>query len=67
MFLYNEFKVTKKLPWPNLKYHPSICPEGLRRTTEKTDKYSRCPGLNSNWEFPELNSEAFNARDNLHC
>jgi hypothetical protein len=39
----------RKLSWPNLKYYPGICLEGLRKTTKNIGQDSRSPG-------PDLNS-----------
>jgi hypothetical protein len=34
--------------WPNLRYYPGICPEGLRKNTKTLSQDSRSPGRNLN-------------------
>jgi hypothetical protein len=33
----------KKQPWPNLRYYPSICQEGLRETTKTSVRIADFP------------------------
>jgi hypothetical protein len=40
-------------PRPNLRYYPSICMEGLRKTTKNLSQNSRCPGRDLNSWSPE--------------
>jgi len=41
-----------------LRYYPSICPEGLRKTTKNVGQESRCLDRNSNSGYPEYETDA---------
>jgi hypothetical protein len=42
----NELERILKWSWPNLRYHPSICSEGLRAKNLSQDSQSLCRNLN---------------------
>jgi hypothetical protein len=42
-----------KRSWPNLRYYPGICMEGLRKTTKPLSRDSRSPGRDLNPGPPE--------------
>jgi hypothetical protein len=42
-----------KRSWPNLRYYPGICLEGLRKTTKILSQDSRHPGRDLNQGSPE--------------
>jgi hypothetical protein len=44
----------RKRLWPNLRYYPGICMEGLRKTTKSLTQAIRSPGRDSN---PGLSGE----------
>jgi hypothetical protein len=39
--------------WPNLRYYPNICLEGLRKTTKSLSQDSRSPGRDLNLGPPK--------------
>jgi hypothetical protein len=43
----------KKRSWPNLRYYPSICLEGLRKTTKNLSQDTRSPVRDLNPGPPE--------------
>jgi hypothetical protein len=43
----------RKRSWRNLRYYPSICPQGLRRTTKGLGQDSRSAGQDLNPGPPE--------------
>jgi hypothetical protein len=44
--LVNKLKNTeRKQYWPNLRYYPSICMEGLRRRVKTLSQYKRTEGV----------------------
>jgi hypothetical protein len=50
----NELEVIwKKRSWPDLRYCPSTCFEGLRKTTARLSQYNRSPSRDLNPERPE--------------
>jgi hypothetical protein len=46
----------KEGSWPDLKQHPGIRMERLRKTTRNLSQYRRCPGRNSNQTPSEYRS-----------
>jgi hypothetical protein len=38
----------RKRSWPNLRYYPGICPEGLRKRMKNLSHYSRSAGRDLN-------------------
>jgi hypothetical protein len=42
-----------KQSWPNLRYYPGICLEGLRKTTKNLTQDNRSPGRDLNPGPPE--------------
>jgi hypothetical protein len=43
----------RKRSWPNLRYYPGICLEGLRKTTKNLSQDNRSPGRDLNPGPPE--------------
>jgi hypothetical protein len=44
--------------WPNLRYYPGICLEGLRKTTDNRSQNSWYPDQDTNQAPPECKSKA---------
>lgn len=44
--------------WPNLRYCPGICMEGLRKTTDSHSQDSWCPDQDTNQAPSEYKSKA---------
>jgi hypothetical protein len=52
----------RKQSWPNLRYYPSICLEGLRKTTKYLRQGSRSPGRDLNLGSPEYEAGVLTIR-----
>jgi hypothetical protein len=52
----------RKGSWPNLRYYPDFCLEGLRKTTKKLSKDSRSSGRNLNQGPPKYEPGLLSAR-----
>jgi hypothetical protein len=58
----------RKWSWPNLRYYPAICLEGLRKTTKKLSQDWQFPGWDLNPGPPEHETGALTARPrHYHC
>jgi hypothetical protein len=53
MWMMNWKGFERKRSWPNLRYYPNICLEGLRKTTKIPSQDSRFPGRDLNPGPPE--------------
>jgi hypothetical protein len=63
MIVNNELeRCGRKRSWPNLRYHPGICLEGLRKDTETLSQYSRSPGRDLNPRPPEYEAGVLTTR-----
>jgi hypothetical protein len=58
----NWKRCRRKRPWPNLRYSPVICLEGLRKNTKNLSQDSRCPGRDLNLGPPEYEAGVLTTR-----
>jgi hypothetical protein len=52
----------RKRSWPNLRYYPGICLEGLTKTTKNLSQHSRSPGRDLNPGPPEYEAGVLTTR-----
>jgi hypothetical protein len=52
----------RKRSWPNLRYYPDICLEGLRKKTKNLSQFIRSPGRDLNPGPPEYEAEVLTTR-----
>jgi hypothetical protein len=55
----------RKWSWPNLRYYPGICLEGLRKNTENISQDSQSPGRDLNLRPPKYEAGVLTTR--LQC
>jgi hypothetical protein len=52
----------RKHSWPNLRYYPKICQEGLRENMKNFSQDSQCPGQDLNPVSPKYEAGVLTTR-----